>query len=369
MNNDVLEELVKDLNDSLKVEDVGDPQFRDDRYHEKPLEEDNFNSIPKGSEDRTVSYIDGGNKELYSSPTFSIHLVRVYFNLFESGNRKDPVQIPQKIDFYTLAKAYRKNDEIYYKGKIYPLKEEEERFLPSEEDLDFNSFDKSFRSGIYRGPINKLCRSARRFAEWKIAGEIAEKELSEGDMVVGDGILHTSVPNEAIYASEAYEKGMENGVVVSKLAKTTKLYTTTGKNLVKAIKDLGDNFLPEQEWYYYPVAENEHPSHKAEIYFVKLYKNSDYVFRYEIYRDWAREANKKEIESVISSISENSKDIKFPGYPYGLVDADKMASISEKEAERYRAMLKAHASGNKYWEEIEKHLTTTNAHEKLDKFK
>lgn len=369
MNNQALNDLLEDLNRSIDSIDPGEPQFHDDRYHEKPLSEDNFNAIPREKEPRTVSYIDGGNMELFSSPTFSVHLVRVYFNLFQGKERQKPDEIPQKIDFYTLAKAYRKNQEIHYKGKVYPTEEGQEAYLPDDKDLDFNSWDESFREGQFRGRISKLCRSARRFAEWKLAAKIAEKELGKGDVVVRDGTLQTSVPNEPSYANEAYKMGRENGVIISGLAKTTRLYTTTGNNLIKVMRDLGDEYLPDQQWYYYPVMKNEHPSHKAEIYFVKLYKKSDYVFRYEIYRKWAQDADKSEIESVIASLSANSKDFKFPGYPYGLVDADKMASVSKREARRYRTRLKAQAEGSDQWKEIKKHLSSTDAHDRLDELK
>lgn len=366
----VLDRLLKDLDGSIGELERGEPQFHEDRYEPKPLRRDNFNPLSLPEEDgRKISFIDGGNMELCSSPAFSIHLVRIYFNIFRDNERANPEELPQKIDFYTLVRTSAEDGEMHYEGGIYPLEEDCRKYLPEEGKLNFDSWDRSLMRGRMRADINRVSESARRFAEWKIAGLIAEKELSEGDILVRDGSLQTAITNEAQFAKEAYERAKENRVIFSGLAKTTRLYTTSGNSLAKVVRDLGESVLPGKRWFYFPVADVRHPDHRAEIFFTKLHEQSDYVFRYEINKDQFKNLEGDETRSILGSLAENSRDIGFPGYPYGLIDADKFASVSRYEGRQHLARLKGHASKGGRWKEMKKYLTATDAHKKLDRLK
>lgn len=117
MKEHVLDKLLNDLDGSIDEMGRGEPQFSDDRYEPKPLQKENFNQLTLPEEDgRKISFIDGGNIELCSSPAFSIHLVRLYFNIFEDNERINPDKLPQKIDFYTLAKTSAEGREMRYEG-------------------------------------------------------------------------------------------------------------------------------------------------------------------------------------------------------------------------------------------------------------
>lgn len=370
MKEHVLDKLLNDLDGSIDEMEPGAPQFHDDRYEPKPLQRENFNPVTLPEENgRKISFIDGGNIEICSSPAFSIHLVRLYFNIFEDNERVNPDKLPQKIDFYTLAKTSVGDGGMDYEGRIYPLEKDCRKYLPEDDKLNFDSWDKSLMRGRMRADINRIPESARRFAEWKLAGLIAEEELSEGDILVRDGSLQTAITNEAQFADEAYERAKENRVIFSGLAKTTRLYTTTGNSLAKVVRDLGESVLPGERWFYFPVADVRHPDHRAEIFFTKLHWQSDYVFRYEINKDQLKDLEGDETRSILGSLAENSRDISFPGYPYGLIDADKFASVSRYEGRQHLARLKGHASKGDRWEEMKKYLTATDAHKKLDRLK
>jgi hypothetical protein len=53
-----------------------------------------------------------------------------------------------------------------------------------------------------------------------------------------------------------------------------------------------------------------------------------------------------EINEIFSQISKNSRDLTFPGYPYGLIDADRFARISEEEAKGYKVMFLSQIAKN-----------------------
>ncbi len=369
MKDKALSDLLEDLGDSIRETDPGKPLFRGFNYTPIGLKKENFSCIPKGDTDRKISFIDGGNMELVSSPMFSIHLIRVYYNVFNGRERIQPESIPQKIDFYALASAFEDKGEIKYQGRLYPVNPGHLEHLPNEDDLSL-SLDEVVGEPdeqMNMSRIGRVCTAARRFAEWKVAGDVCEGELEPGDIMVMDGSLQTSVKNEYSYAEYAYEKALENQVVFSGLSKTTTLHTTTGDSLVKALKDLAGDW--DEPWYYYPVVRNVDPDHRAEIYFVKLYPQSEYAFRYEIHRDWVEQAGEMEVESVLTALSSNSRDVRFPGYPYGLLDADRMASISRDEAKRYRARFRALTQGTGLWSEIRSYMSAVDAHDVLNNLK
>jgi NurA-like 5'-3' nuclease len=136
------------------------------------------------------------------------------------------------------------------------------------------------------------------------------------------------------------------------LSKTTALLTQKGNTAVAVLKNSANRDM----WAYYLGKANE-KNHNAYIYFLKLNVKSDYVLRFEA-------ANNKYGKEVISLLSENSRDPIFPGYPYGLIDADRYARVSkkEKEALRLQLMVLLGKEGNK----VKPYLNAMNAHDILD---
>lgn len=361
-----IERIVDELAEDISSLESGEPTFGDERYNPYPIEGKNFHKIPDTNSSRKISFIDGGNQSLISTPTFSIHLIRVYFNIFEGNKRINPSMMPSKLDFYSVSMA-RGEDKIKYVTKTVPADEISRKYLPISEGLVFNSWDKSLQNGNFRVDIDDLGGVTRKFAEWYVSGLISEQELGENDMIVHDGNLQSTVSHESKFAQKAFEKAEKNGVIFSGLAKSTRVYTTTGNTLVGVIKKLGEEELPEESWYYYPVADIERQDHPAEMYFVKLHPESDYVFRYEILKKQAERKNEEEIEEIIGELSQNSHDPSFPGYPYGLMDADRFGRVRNEEKKTHENMLKSAFSGKDCWADLREYLMATDAHSVLDR--
>ncbi len=96
------------------------PAFKDKRYTPCQITKKNIQQFTPRDHNLKISAIDGGNIEIIKSPDTSLHLVRLYFNIFKNNIRQTPKTIPQRIDFYALAQSFQKDTDIYYKTKLIP---------------------------------------------------------------------------------------------------------------------------------------------------------------------------------------------------------------------------------------------------------
>ena len=357
---EVLERNIVDVPSSL-------PAFADPRYYSFALNADYFYPLPKLRGERRIAFVDGGSTEVISAPNFAVGLTRLYFCTFQGDKRVEATKIPQRIDFYTVCYAVPRSNQITYKTELVPLKEEWRKYLPDAADLELDSFDRTIMLGLQRAPISRVLEVARVFAEWRFSSFIVQEELEEGDILVRDGTLQTTVTNEGTYADEAYQSALQKKVYFTALSKTSTLFTETGQPLFSVIHVLSESSrMKDDAWYYYPIATITQPDHKAEMLAVKLHKQSDYVFRFEILKDQVNKNNFGEVELIVSALAENSKDVCFPGYPYGLIDADRFARVSMAEKTANEFQFRAVAS-QAVWEKISKFVKSSDAHEILNK--
>lgn len=363
-----MEKVLELIDDEVIALPLGNPRFSDSRYRFVSLSKDNLNPLEIKESNKKISFIDGGNYELMAAPTFSIHLVRIYFNLFQGKTKLIPKKIPPKIEFYSLSTtALAPDGEIEYKTSFFPLDDSFKPFLPQAKDLFFNSYDETLREGLKRGKINKMGGIARRFAEWHLISFIASHELENGDMIVRDGSLQTSFTNEALYSKRAYQECQAQNVLLTGLSKTSSLYTTSGNTLIGAIHQLGKKYLPQKSWYYHPIVEITHPDHPAEMFCLKLHPLSEYVFRWEVLKSQINQLKTSQLKEFLSVLAKNSSDISFPGYPYGLIDADSNARIRRSEADYHTTLFLSQAGKKERWEKLVNHIKAIDAHHHLNK--
>ncbi len=359
--------MVEFLDRKILDHDVGAPFFSGKGYVAYPFEEGNFNPIVELSSERRLAFIDGGNGEVLRAPNFSIQVNRVFHNLFEGRRRVVMDRIPQRLEFFSATISNFREGDVFYDTFIFPVRNDFREFLPEEDDLSFSSLDRSIRIGDMRADISRAASLARRFAEWDLARYIIEADLREGDVVVIDGTLQTTYTNEAKYARRALEAAEKKGVIFTGLAKTSNLYTKTGASLLGTIQNLSERWkISFPTWYYHPVAEVLTPIHKASIFVVKLNSKAEYVFRFEIYRDQMEQLSRQDLDEIFGELSKNSSDISFPGYPYGLIDADANARVNEDEAERYRMLFLSEISRLGRRRKFAVHIRASDAHDVLD---
>ena len=363
-----IQRVLNTLSDKLIKLPLGQPKFADKRYTPRAFSTKFFTPIQSSECDCKLSFIDGGNAPVHDSPNVAIHLSRVYFNLFQNNKRVNPRCLPQRMEFYTICYTIAERDHIFYEVELVPIIQDWQKYLPDVKGMKFDTFDPSLMSGRFRVPIRRVAETTRKFAEWKLAGLVAEHELDEGDVVIRDGTLQTSVTNERIYSNEAMNYTLKNKVVLLGLAKTSSLFTSTGFPLFAAIAELAEESDSKNDsWYYHPIVDINQPDHRAEMYAVKLHSNSEYVFRLEFLKDQAKMMNKIEIEKYIFSLAEGANDASFPGYPYGLIDADRFARVSVNEAYTQNLQFFSCTNGSGVLKRLKGCLKMSDAHEILNK--
>lgn len=285
-----------------------------------PLDKTNFSPIPETTSSKTIAFIDGGQAEIISAGNFCLSFIRIFAQVFQDNQKKESF----KYEFYLLTTAAWKNEELFYESKIFPMLGDK---LIDEADLFISSNDATIKSGVERAAISKVAGIARRFSELSLATKLQEKV----DFIVLDGNLDPTYKNESKFTSRL------NGNV-SALAKTSSLFTVSGNSPVVLLNKIN----PNNCWSYFV---------DGKTYFVKLHQKAKHVFRFD--------GNKE----ALSVLVQNSHDAIFLGYPYGLILVDKFARVSNEE----RNALKMQFLLRKENKDILEYLSTSNAHEVLDK--
>jgi len=366
MIGEVVKKVVKNLDGMIGESELGEPFLSSHNYRTHSFNVEYFKPICLVKSDRKLAFVDGGNCELLSAPNFSIQLNRIYFNIFEGKMRVQNSNIPQAIEFFSATFAVFKNNEIFFDTSVFPVDDEFSSLVPDESDLSFRSTDRRLMVGSSRADISRVASIARRFAEWKFSRHIVENELGKGDVLVMDGTLRTAFVNEADYAREAYRAAKKKSVIYSGLSKTSKLFTTTGLSLLGAVRKFAEDSKVGPLWYYYPIADSLSPEHEATFFIVKLHEQAQRVFRYEIYGEQAKSLTPEEINEVLCQLCINSCDVSFPGYPYGLIDADVNARVRYDELETYRVMFLSEVSKLGSWPKFSRHMQSGDAHSILN---
>ena len=370
MIGEVVRELVRELDLEIVEQDLGNPCLSSNSYRPHALSGLNFKEIKKTDCERRLAFIDGGNQELVGAPNFSIQLNRVYFNIFEKRKIVQPTTLANRIEFFSFTVAKFKHEQIFYDTTLFPSEPELAGLLPNSADLSFDSTDRRLMAGNTRADIARVASIARRFAEWHYARRAVERELESDDVLVMDGTLRTTFLKESNYANAAFSIAKDKGVVYTGLSKTSRLFTTTGLSLLGAVRKLAMDNQIGSMWYYYPVAESLTPEHQGAIFLVKLSDQSQRVFRFEIQAEQAKGLEQTDrLNEIFSELALNSSDLSFPGYPYGLVDADDNARVRFEELETYRVMLLSEISKLGSAAKFVRHMEAIDAHIALNSLK
>lgn len=269
---------------------------------------------------RKIAFIDGGNLEIIKAADFGVYSLRVFCTI------------------------YQDNERVAMKGfnfKAFISDEKSETVLEDEDSFGVDELGSAVLGSAVLG--NAMLGNAglgkikdvdelRTLLEIRLANKIS-LELDCGDIIVMDGSFDCMDVT-------LFDDIKQKGVLVSALAKTSEhsMVAELNKSLPQAIG--------------YAKFEKD--------YFIRLHERSGYVFRLGI----LNEVSESELNKVLSLLAKNSRDAVFLGYPYGLIEADRFARVSKKEAEQLRFQL-MHKLGNN-WKEVKRHEAGLDAHSILD---
>ncbi len=328
----MINEIINEVSRRAEKADGSFAEFSDRKYRAIGFSEANYRELGKG-EGKALLFVDGGNCEIISAPGMSLQLIRNAAVVMK-GNR---MVTSRKREFYVLAATEEKEGRPIITAKIYSGEEAE----TAEEKASAGAA--------------AFCESLRKASEIKFAIEMTDG-IEKNSIVVLDGTLEAVNEMEKRHFDELYYRTERKGVAVAALAKTTSLMTDKGSSFAAMLNWRG----PEKEWYYHPVVEINSDYHNAEMLFAKLHEKSNYVFRTEVFK-----RQKDRIPEAAAELKENSRELTFPGYPYGLIMADRLARVSEREADYLKAKMFA-AAGSK-WKNLRKAMAAVDAHDILDR--
>ncbi len=309
----------------------------------KPVEfsSKNFKKIDAKPENSRIAFIDGGNNPILDSASFSLQFLRTYCTIYSENKREKT----SKTEFFLLASSSGTGNSIAFDVEV---------FGAGLKFSQFSSNDETLSQGSHRIRASAVAMACRKIAELNHAEKIVG-ELNSGDIIVLDRDLESSITGEKAALDVLFEKAESKGIIICGISKTTRLFTDEGSSAVSAVASIA----PEGSWLYMPVAEINDENHRAELCFVKLHPASKYIFRLEICNK-----QKESIGKVVSLLAANSTDPVFLGYPYGMIDADRFARVSNEEAEYMKVKIVSKAG--KQSSKILDSLKSVDAHSILD---
>lgn len=339
-----MDQAIKEILGKIEAAGEETPHFQKKGYAPFSLSKDNFHEIIKTDSKKPIAFIDGGNQEIAGSNSFSLQLLRVYYTIYQDNKRIEK----EAIDAFALVTVERKDKELNYSVKIFPKKTKLEL-----DHFTFDLYDKTLSTGAHAVKPETIGDTVRKFMELLVAKKLCAKIHS--GIIVLDTTLEATVTGEKKIFDRLYSDAEKNGVAVCALSKTTNLLTESGNSVLAVLQAMS----PKTSWSYHPLARITSEDHKADIYLVKLHEKSKYVFRLDIYNKSISNA-----DEIISLLSLNSKDAVFLGYPYGLIEADKRARVTNREIEVEKTKL--FVKLGKDFEKMRSYLNTKNAHDILD---
>jgi hypothetical protein len=311
--------------------------FSDPAFSSVEFSKSYFKEIADSKSGRKIAFVDGGNAPVIESPGFSLHFVRVFCVVYQNSKRLKTL----KHEFFVLVDLV-KDAKLSFSSKIFPL---DKTIVLNAKELEFDFFDKNLAESDSVKP-SSAANIARRFCEISLAKRSA-KELGEKDVIVLDGSLQAKATHEQALVDSLFREADSKKITVAGLSKTMSFVTDAGDSAgaaLSAMTELG-------KWQYLPAAKS---NSLFEIGIAKLNRLSKYVFRVDVFPKTA------DFGELFSLLAENSKDPVFPGYPYGLIDADRQARVSNNECQYLKTVFSSKIDLSKY-------ESATNAHDILDR--
>lgn len=339
MKIDIINEVVKPVEKFIAEETEMLPFAMEKGFTPIKINEKNFHELGLFSDSKTLVGVDGGNTNILSAPNFSVDFIRVVGVFYKENKRINII----KKEFFCFIKAENRNEKIIYSVDIIgdtffdvPIIDSEISTLDGEK---------------YNLEISSVAGMVRRFAELELAKDIINNSNKEISLVI-DGSLKVKTKEELSLIKDLVLRAKEKNIPVGFLSKTCRLLTKNASSLNSALNELGH----KSSWYYYPVFRINNEDYLGEMYFVKLNSKSKYVFKLEIDKQTGA-------ENYILSLALNSNDPVFYGYPYCLIEADKIARVSNKEKEYLTTIF---LSKIKNKEKLNYLLSNLDAHDILD---
>ena len=328
---DQLARLANRMNDIYSTLPPADPDTITFRGSVITISDSDFRPIPHTDSPAAAAYVDGGNAVICRTPMFVASVNRVYCCAFRGRNRLEPA--PPRVQFLTLMRNVPTDGGMRRKFDTFTEGDQHDTYVPGVDSVE------AAAAAIEDGGEHRLHALARGMAEWRMAAAAA-RMMGEGDLVVTDGALSAWGETEVSMMLDARNEARRNGAILCGLSKTTDLLTGSGRPLANHAMEHG----PEGTWYL-PLGDvwgnADADADTPGTFIVKLHPVSQYVYRLDVDADALGRIGRGGAERLMASLAANSRDVHIPGYPYGLVDANRYAPVRNDEAARYGEYLRS----------------------------
>ena len=337
MNLNLIDQVIKPLDKFIDKETETLPFSQDSSFTPIKLDTKNFHELSLFTNNKTLTAIDGGNTEILSAPNLSLSFIRLAAVTYNEKKRTNII----KKEFFCLTKAESNKSKLNYSTEIFG----DNLF---ESNLTFDTIINTLDGEKYNLEISSIPNIVRRYAELRLAKET----IKENSYLVLDGSIQAKNEEELHLIKDILKTAKEKNSTIGFLSKTCRLLTKNTSSLNSSLNELG----PKSTWFYHPVFKINNPNFLGDIYFVKLNLKSKYVFKLEL-------NNINNTEDYVTSLVANSADPVFYGYPYCLIEADKIARVTNNEKEYLKTVF---LSKIKNKEKLKYLLSNLDAHDILD---
>ncbi|MEM2131081.1 MAG: hypothetical protein QXR96_01025 [Candidatus Woesearchaeota archaeon] len=305
---------------------------------------------------KKIAFVDGGICEILKSSLMGVYFNRIYYTIYQNNKRIKNYLV----EFYSYIFPKIEEDKILLICEIFYFGEKKILYLKN--NYNFDGFDKKISVNNKIVDIEIVANIVRRFAELNIINEI------EADYVVLDGSFDINYPDEEKILKYIIEETKKKEKIILGLSKTNQ-FIIRGFPLSYFLNKVA-NESEKKEFIYY-LDESDY----SKVFFIKNIEQSDFCFRLDLLNGFLnlneiKNLNyllNKKLKEIFFLLKENSKDPIFLGYPYGLIEADMFARISNKEKEQL--MIRFLSLFGKEGKEIKKIFFMNKTHDVLDKIR
>lgn len=307
------------------------------------LNAENLVSLKKTKEDisnKYVAFVDGGNATIILSNNFLMQSVKLAVPIYSNNSK---VKTIRKEFFLGII---MKQDELNI------VTDPEQDFVDSL-NIDKKTANKYLKEKDLEGFANLI----RRLFELNFALELLQN--NEISILVIDGSLKSKELIENKIIDKIYSQAKLTNSVVIGLSKTSSFTLKNGKQLALVAEEIAENKLIPTPWLLKLGNIESGQGLQIKTGLIKLVEKAYIPLRIDYF-----EKDESRLGKICELIGQSNDPI-FRGYPYGLIEADKEARVTNEDIKILRDEFVLRSGNN--WKKIEKSMRTKNAHELLDK--
>jgi hypothetical protein len=303
-----------------------------------------FLPIPSCASRKKTIFLDGGIQPLIESAPLSLYLARIYHVAYSGRKRQES----GFYEFHILVVAEEREGALSYRAEIVTLKGSF-----SFPQLVFSYEDRTLMTGDNQVEASALGNPVRRLAELAVATQLGCND----SLIVLDGSSDAKFTHEQEFLSALAESAKSRTCSVACLSKTSALQLSGGDSAFAYL----ERSAPKKQGWYLPSQRLPLQRPLPGTFLARLHERSDHILRLDF------PAVSHDVPELISMLSYCSTDPVFLGYPYGLVEADRLARVQNSEKEQ--ALLRVLSSLGKGYRRLIPYLRAGDAHSILDRMR